>query len=83
MKESRPILTPQESARPLISEDILEKVGEEDELSIIDHNKIFIQQPNSKIIEESENKEQDDIPSINPLETEENLLRKKIYSTIK
>lgn len=83
LKESRPILTPQDSARPLISEDILEKVGEEDEFSIIDHNNISIQQPKSKIIEESEGKEQDDLPSINPLQTEEDLLRRQIYSTIK
>ena len=48
LKESRPILTPQESARPLISEDILEKVGEEEELSIIDHNSISIHQAKSK-----------------------------------
>jgi hypothetical protein len=68
----------QDTARPLISEDILEKVGEEDENSQEDMDTQSL--PQQKIAEESFQKETE---SLDHLQTEENIIKRKIHNAVK
>lgn len=68
----------QDTARPMISEDILEKVGEEDENSEGSKNILNLSDP--KFNKENETEELD---SVQIMETEEDILKKKIETAVK
>jgi hypothetical protein len=68
----------QDTARPIISEYILEKVGEEDETSQEDDYD-FMSAPHRKIDNESVQKETES----DHLRTEEDIIKHKIHSAVK
>lgn len=78
LRDPKIYLQGQDTARPIMSEDILEKVGEEDENSEEDLDILSL--PQQKIVEESFQKETE---SLDHLKTEEDIIKRKIHNAVK
>jgi len=81
LKDSR-LMLGMDTARPLATHNILEKVGEEDESSDLGNTNI-LDGTDPKIDKLTENKETENIESIQNLETEEDILKRKIETAVK
>lgn len=84
LKETRLSFTQIDTARPLVTEDILERVGEEDELSNVEQtDSISVSSPQYQEVKGAIPTISDPAPSVTHVETEEDLLKRRIHEAVK